>query len=221
MSSKDFYDILWVDRNASETEIKKAYRKLAMKWHPDKHKGDKKAEEKFKEINAAYQTLSDTKKKKQYDTFGSEWAWGQGFEWFSWGGWGWFEGFDFGDIFGGGGWWQRVEFDLGDIFWAMWGMWWRGARQSHTYTEPEDLDMVRAIEINLKDLLLGTKISVEWPDGKRFKITIPENTKPGTKFKVKGKGRKSWWKAGNLYIQTDAKMPKKLTDSMKEAIKKW
>ena len=69
--AKDFYEILGVKKGSNETEIKSAYRKLALKWHPDKHKGDKDIEKKFKEINVAYETLSDTKKRQQYDTFGS------------------------------------------------------------------------------------------------------------------------------------------------------
>lgn len=67
----DYYKILSVDKTASKDEIKKAYRKLAMKYHPDRNKGDKKAEEKFKEANEAYAVLSDPEKKQQYDTYGS------------------------------------------------------------------------------------------------------------------------------------------------------
>lgn len=70
-TNTDYYKILGVSKNASADEIKKAYRKLAIKYHPDKNKGDKAAEEKFKEINEAYAVLSDPEKKKQYDTFGS------------------------------------------------------------------------------------------------------------------------------------------------------
>lgn len=213
----DYYDILGVSKSASQDEIKKAYRKKAMEWHPDKHKGDKKAEEKFKEINGAYQTLSDEKKRKQYDTFGSAWAGGAWFGGFGGGGssQGGFQGFDFGDIFGGGGGGQRVEFDLGDIFSSFGGGGARSARST------QNLDLTQAIEIDLKDLLLGTKISVEWPDGKRFKFTIPENTKPGTKFKIKWKGHSSGRHKGNLYIQVQARMPQKLTDKMKQDIQEW
>lgn len=67
----DYYKILGVDKNASKEEIKKAYRKLALKYHPDRNKGDKAAEEQFKKANEAYAVLSDPEKKKQYDTFGS------------------------------------------------------------------------------------------------------------------------------------------------------
>ena len=69
--SKNYYDILGVSKSASEAEIKKAYKKKAMQYHPDKNAGDKNAEAKFKEINEAYQTLGDTSKKKNYDQFGS------------------------------------------------------------------------------------------------------------------------------------------------------
>jgi len=72
MSNKDYYKILGVDKSASPENIKKAYRKLAMKYHPDRNKSNKEAEEKFKEISEAYAVLSDTEKKKQYDMFGAE-----------------------------------------------------------------------------------------------------------------------------------------------------
>jgi len=68
---KDYYNILGVNKSASEPEIKKAYKKLAMQWHPDRHQGDKKAEEKFKEINEAYQVVGDKEKRQKYDTFGT------------------------------------------------------------------------------------------------------------------------------------------------------
>ena len=72
MSGKDYYKILGVAKSASADEIKKAYRKMALKYHPDRNKGDKSAEAKFKEISEAYAVLSDTEKRKQYDTFGAD-----------------------------------------------------------------------------------------------------------------------------------------------------
>jgi len=72
MAGKDYYKILGVSKTSSPEEIKKAYRKLALKYHPDHNKGDKEAEARFKEISEAYAVLSDPEKKKQYDTFGAE-----------------------------------------------------------------------------------------------------------------------------------------------------
>ena len=69
-NKRDYYEVLGVEKNASEAEIKKAYRKLAMKYHPDQNPGDKTAEEKFKEVNEAYEVLSDADKKARYDQYG-------------------------------------------------------------------------------------------------------------------------------------------------------
>lgn len=102
---KDYYQILGVPKTASKEEVKKAFRKLAHKYHPDKAGGD---EAKFKEINEAYQTLSDDKKRAQYDQFSAQGGPASG-----WGGNGFdFSGFDFSNFAGG----QNVEFDFGDIF---------------------------------------------------------------------------------------------------------
>ena len=99
MMSKDYYQVLSLSKNASQDEIKKAYRKLAFKYHPDRNKGDKAKEEKFKEASEAYQVLSDPKKRSQYDRFGqtSFSNQGAGFQNVN-------DIFDaFQDIFGGGG----------------------------------------------------------------------------------------------------------------------
>jgi molecular chaperone DnaJ len=112
MAKRDYYDVLGVSRSASEAELKKAYRALAMQHHPDKNPGDHSAEEKFKEASEAYDVLKDPKKKQVYDQFGHEGLKGQGFNGF--------QGFDdissaFGDIFGdffGGGGRQRTGNDL-------------------------------------------------------------------------------------------------------------
>jgi molecular chaperone DnaJ len=96
LQMKDYYQQLGLDRNATDTDLKKAYRQLALKYHPDRNPGDKAAEEKFKEINEAYACLSDPDKRSNYDNFGTAEGAGAGFG---------FEGFDgfstnFGDIFG-------------------------------------------------------------------------------------------------------------------------
>ncbi|MEA3507165.1 MAG: molecular chaperone DnaJ [Elusimicrobiota bacterium] len=108
MANKDYYDILGVSKDASQEEIKKAYRKLALKYHPDRNKGEEKAQEKFKEINHAYEVLGDENKREQYDRFGAEGPAGAGF-----GGSG-YEGF--GGGFSGGGF-----SDFSDIFEQVFG----------------------------------------------------------------------------------------------------
>ena len=97
---RDYYEVLGIDRNASASEIKKAYRKLAKKYHPDTNPGDKEAEAKFKEVTEAYEILSDSEKKAQYDQYGHA-AFEQGAGGFNGGGFGGFDfGGDMGDIFG-------------------------------------------------------------------------------------------------------------------------
>ncbi len=215
---KDYYDILWVSKWASESDIKKAYKKLAMQWHPDRHQGDKKAEAKFKEINEAYQVIGDKEKRQKYDTFGTADFGNMGW----WGGaQGGFGGFDFGDIFGNarGGSSQGFEFDLGDLFGNFSGGR-KSSRKQPIYEEYEEesLDMEQVVELPIWDFLLGTKISIESPYSGKFKVTVPECTKPGTRLKVTGKGRTSGKKAGNLYLKLDVRMPNKLTAHQKDLI---
>jgi len=141
----DLYWVLEIEKNASAEEIKKAYRKLAMKYHPDRNGGDKDAEKKFKEINDAYQTLSDSKKRQQYDRFGSTWAAG-GFGW----GW-WFGGF------WGQGW---VDVDLWDIFEQFFGGWtWRWNPRRSSEQVWEDLEQI--IEIDLKTSIYWAKKKIK------------------------------------------------------------
>lgn len=226
--AENLYDTLGVKKSATTEEIKKAYRKQAMKYHPDKNKGDAAAEKKFKEANTAYQTLSDEGKRKQYDTFGStSWAgWNPFAGWgnpFSWAGSSsqWFWGFE--DMFSGGGWGQNVEFDFGDLFW---NMGWQGrTRSSSQYDrrkqapkEPETLDFEKSYEIPVFDMILGCKIEVSWVYGQKAKLTIPAWTKSGAKFRVKefwkSEGSKKW----NLIIKAVALMPKTISDTDKQLL---
>ncbi len=146
MANKDLYEILGVSKTADEKEIKSAYRKLALQWHPDKHKGDASAEEKFKEINEAYGVLSDKKKRQQYDTFGS--AGGpQGFP--GGGGFGGFGGFDFNDAGG-----------FADIFESFFGGSMRGgqARTSQKRSSKQrGNDIESEIEISFEEAVFGVE----------------------------------------------------------------
>jgi len=228
----DFYKILWVAKNASKDEIKKAYRKLAMKYHPDKNKWDKQAEKKFKEVNEAYQTLSDDKKRKQYDMFWKAGAW----MWWWWNPFGWAGGFSwFEDIF----WWmwgsqrrsqsQWFNINLEDLFgWATWGnpFWWqqRQTRREEPKKKEETLDFEKTYEVPIFDLILGCSIEVRGVYGQTKKIKIPAGTKPGTKMRVKEFWKSDWTKKWNLIIKIEAKMPKHISDvdrAMLERIRDW
>ena len=104
MAKRDYYEVLGIDKNASEDDIKKAYRKIAIKYHPDRNPGNKEAEEKFKEAAEAYDVLHDPKKRQQYDQFGFDGPNMGGFGGFSGGGFSMDDIFSmFGDVFGGRG----------------------------------------------------------------------------------------------------------------------
>lgn len=140
--AKDYYDILGVQKSASEEDIKKAFRKLAHKYHPDKDGGD---EAKFKEASEAYAVLSDAKKRQQYDTFGQYQAGS------AQGGFGGAEGFDFSQFGGQGGFsFNGQEFDLGDIFGEFFG----GARGGHGQARGRDISI--DIELTFKESIFGT-----------------------------------------------------------------
>lgn len=217
MATKDYYALLGLKKWASDVDIKKAYKKMAMQYHPDRNKGDKKAEAKFKEINEAYQVLGDATKKKNYDQFGSA-------EWNPFGGMGgnpfWWQhtgagstnygGFE--DIFsqfgGMGG--QRdggFEFDIGDIF-GSGGRQTRKTKNEWMKNNTPNLDVTETVEIPFFDFLYDTTLDVQTVYGKHLSLKIKAGTKPGTKFKISGKWRIIDGETGDMYVIVDAKMPK-------------
>ena len=148
--AKDLYEILGVKKAATDKEIKSAYRKLALKWHPDKHKGEKDAETKFKEINQAYEVLSDNKKRQQYDTFGSTSEPGG----FSGGGAG---GFDFsGFDFSGGG-----AGGFADIFETFFGGNKSGGGRDKRQTAIRGSDIESVIKISFEEAVFGVEKELE------------------------------------------------------------
>ena len=191
MDYKDYYKILGVERNASEEDIRKAYRKLAMQYHPDRNPNDKGAEERFKEINEAYQVLNDPKNRAHYDMFGSDsdnWprrgAPGD-FNWDQYGG------------FPGG---VRVEYgDLDDLFGGEAGgfseffrtLFGRGAEGAgtgtRTRTRQQPQGYQQELEITLNEAYQGTTRVLQ-TDGKQKQVRIPAGVRTGSKVRVAGAG---------------------------------
>ena len=140
---RDFYEVLGVTKSASQDEIKKAYRELARKWHPDRNPDDEQAEERFKEVQQAYDTLSDPEKRKQYDAGGRFAGFGTG------------GGFQGGGGFPGGG---RFTADLGDIFSSIF----RGRGQQGP-REQRGRDLETEVRLSFDQAMNGTQIAVSVP----------------------------------------------------------
>ncbi len=207
MSETDYYKILGVERNASDSNIKKAYRKLAMKYHPDRTKGDKSAEETFKKISEAYAVLSDKEKRKQYDTFGAS-GFQQRYSQEDI-----FRGFNFGDVL------REFGFDDGsfaNVFKGGAGGRGRkfgfGADPFAAYTAGQRApvrgsDVIYELPITLQEVLNGiTKTVALKQEGGQQKINvkIPKGMVTGKKLRLAGKGQPGAFGGppGDLYIQT-------------------
>lgn len=214
MAKRDYYEVLGVGRNASEDDIKKAYRKLALKYHPDRNKGNKEAEERFKEINEAYAVLSDKEKRQQYDTFGAE-GFHQRFTQEDI-----FRNVNFGDIFR----------DLGfsdDIFGSLFGGGFgRGTRRSRSaggdfgfnqffrgsspgYEQPTSqrgADLVTDVEISLEEAARGGERRLSSGGGSsrgEISVKIPPGIRSGQKLRLAGKGQTGPYggPTGDLFIR--------------------
>ena len=164
MSKRDYYEVLGVNKSAKKEEIKKAYRKLALKFHPDKNKGDKGAEEKFKEASEAYHVLSDDKRKASYDQFGHADFQGGG-------GQGGFGNFDFSssfsDIF------EDVFGDLGDFGFS--------SGRSRRRSNNRGNDLRYDLSIELHDAFTGTEKKIDYTTYKKCKTCSGTGAKPGSK----------------------------------------
>lgn len=221
MEFKDYYKILEVEEKASQDDIKKAYRKLAKKYHPDLRPDDDQAQEKFKEVNEAYEVLGDEEKRKQYDTFGSNanFSNGQNFDPSQYG----FGGSsytyssgdgDFSDFFnmffGGGG--QRSSrsaggFDIGDLFGG-------GARSSGRQARPPRQSYESELNISLDEAYHGSNKSVNLNIGgenKTLDIKIPRGILPGKKLRVKGD---KWGIDGDILFKINVREAKRSLDGL-------
>jgi curved DNA-binding protein len=199
MEYKDYYKLLGVPRTADEKEIKKSYRKLARQYHPDVNPNDKAAEAKFKEINEAYEVLSDPEKRRKYDQLGQSYqSWQQtggqpgGFDWNQWvaanqaagaraggqpGGWRVDYGGDVEDIFGGGT-------GFSDFFQQIFGGMGAGVRTAQP-AAPRDLE--QPVDINLEEAFQGGQRLLD-VDGRRLEVRIPPGVRTGSRVRVAGEG---------------------------------
>jgi len=191
--SKSLYTTLEIAPGASEAEIKKAYRKLARQYHPDVNK-DPKAEEKFKEINAAYEVLSDKEKRAKYDQFGDSMFGGQNFHDFARGQGG---NVDLDDIlrniFGQGG---------GGFGGGGFGGFGGGAGFGSGFGGGMNLDIDANVTVPFAVAVLGGKHSISL-SGESFDIKIPAGIKSGEKLRVRGKGKRAGNQVGDLYLRID------------------
>lgn len=204
---KDYYKILGVSRDATIDEIKKAYRRLALKYHPDRNPGDKEAEEKFKEINEAYAVLSDPEKRKQYDMYGAE-GFSQRFSREDI-----FRGFDIGDLL------KDLGFTTSDIFSVIFGTGRGGPRVRFTtfgpYGEAFDFgptpqkgqDLEAEVTVTLEEVARGGErlLTFRRPDGteERISLKIPPGVHDGQKLRLAGKGAPGMegGPPGDLYVR--------------------
>ncbi|HSB89442.1 MAG TPA: J domain-containing protein [Anaerolineales bacterium] len=201
MEYKDYYKVLGVERNADGKAIKRAYRKLAVQFHPDKNPGDSRAEERFKEINEAYEVLGDPAKRAKYDQLGASYeAWQRtggrpgGFDWSQWvgdmpGGMH-VEVDDLDDLFGGG---------FSDFFQAIFGgvEGGRGGRR----TRGRGRDLEQSVAISLEEAYTGTTRELR-RNGRKYEVKIPAGARSGTRVRISGQGEAAP-QPGDLFLAID------------------
>jgi curved DNA-binding protein len=225
MAKRDYYEVLGVKKTATEEEIKKAYRKLAMKHHPDRNPGNKQAEERFKEINEAYAVLSDKAKRQQYDQFGPS-GFSQRFSQEDI-----FRGFDisdlfkdlgfstndvFGRIFGGGGRGAKVRYgNLDDLFGQRGGpaydygdMFSGGASQTDGPMAKKGQDIQSELNLTFQEAAFGGEKKVKFSKGGRVEevtVKIPPGIESGKKLRLAGKGMDGGGgrPPGDLYLKVN------------------
>jgi curved DNA-binding protein len=209
MDYRDYYKVLGVERSASEKEIKQAFRKLARQLHPDVNPGDKASEERFKDVNEAYEVLSDPERRQKYDQLGADWQrWQQtggqpgSYDWGRWTGgragggpqvrYGTAE--DLQDLFGAGG-------SFSDFFSQMFGgmgMGTTGARPQTRRQATRDVD--QPVEISLQEAYHGARRLMQ-VGNQRLEVTIPAGAKTGTRLRIGGVAGAATGQVGDLYLK--------------------
>lgn len=208
MPERDLYEILGVSRTASPEEVKKAYRKLAKQHHPDMNPGNKHSEEKFKEVSAAFEVLSDSKRRAFYDEFGPD-SLRTGFDekraaeyrrWKQQGG-GAAAPFDFGD-YGTVNVGDLGDFDFGSIFGDLFGGGRGRGRRGRGGAATEGRSVEAEIEVDLAEAARGSEREISI-DGRRFRVKIPAGVAEGSQIRLAGQGAPGGFggKAGDLYLK--------------------
>lgn len=190
MAFIDYYKVLGISKTASEGEIKKSFRKLARKYHPDLHPNDKDAKKQFQEINEAYEVLSDSEKRAKYDKYGKDWKHGEEYEkarqqqqsQYAKAGQQGFQGFP-----GGGGRDYTSGGDFSDFFESMFGGATSGRRSSRREQPFKGADFQAELTLSLQQAAVTHK-QVLTINGKKVRITIPNGVENGQKIKLKGYG---------------------------------
>jgi curved DNA-binding protein len=225
MQYRDYYQSLGVDKSAPQEEIKRTYRKLARQYHPDVNPGDKAAEDRFKEINEAYEVLSDPEKRQKYDQFGSQW---QQYErtggrpedfWQQWGG---AQGGagpratyttinpeDLQDIFGAG----AGQGGFSDFFEALFGRGGMGGQPGAGFRQEggyrarprRGQDTEHTVQVTLDEAFRGATRSLQWEDGRQIQAKIPPGVRTGSRVRFRGEGTPgaAGGEAGDLYLRVE------------------
>ncbi len=223
MDYRDYYKTLGVARGASQDEIKKAFRGLARKYHPDMNKGDKRAEEKFKEINEAHEVLSDPEKRQKYDQFGAHWGQysraGGRPEDFNWDPWRRAQGGystqqvspeDLQRIFGKMSGQGDGMGGFSDFFEALFGNL-GGSRApgfgGQRVQQPQrSRDVHHTVEITLEEAFEGTTRVLQWEDGSKVEASIPPGVKTGSKVRLRGQARNTRGaQSGDVFLNIEVR----------------
>jgi curved DNA-binding protein len=222
MEYKDYYQILGLNRNANKDEIKKAYRKLARKYHPDVNPDDKTAGAKFSEINEAHEVLSDPQKRKKYDQLGANW---QQFEQsggrpedFNWSQWQSDPGGtysyrtvtpeEFEDLFGDAGGYSSFFETLFGAAGSRASAGGAGEREFNFRTVPrQGRDSEHALQITLEESFHGATRMLAWEDGRKIEAKIPRGVKSGSRVRLKGQGERGFngGEPGDLYLTIEVR----------------